>query len=175
MKPLLYALLSLFLISSCATTQKAWYSSESVFAPTHATFYCSAISEEGQLYVVINIKSEQLQFIESPTMKLKNFNEEVLTLQGESLSSHTSTSGVPIYGLDDSGAVVPGGSLVVSELSTMARFPVSEKDIPFFEPGIMKVRISTVPIVHEREFYQDKFGGWLYKELLKVKKQEEDF
>ena len=108
-------------------------------------------------------------------MKLKNFNEEILTLQGESLSSHTSTSGVPIYGLDASGAVVPGGSLVVSELSTMARFPVSEKDISFFEPGIMKVRISTVPIVHEKEFYQDEFGYWLYSELLKVKKQEEDF
>lgn len=175
MKHVVFSLLSFFFLAGCATTQKVWHSSESVFSPNYGAFYCSALSDGGKLFIVISIKSERLQFVEDPVFKIKNFEGDILTIQGETLSSHTVTSGAPIYGLSSSGEIVPGGAIVTTTLSTMARFPISEEDIPFFEPGIMKVRISTAPIVHEKEFYQDYFGNWLYKELKKAKLQEDDF
>ena len=73
------------------------------------------------------------------------------------------------------GFFVNNVMIPVSELSAIAQFSVSRDDIAFFESGIAKVRLTTVPIVHEKSFSYDVIGGYLHKELLKASISKDDF
>ena len=98
-------------------------------------------------------------------MMLKNFKGEVLKLEGVNLQSRSETGGVVV-----SNIVIP-----VTELSALAEFPVEQKDINFFASGISKVRLSTVPIVHEKEFSSDVIGNYLFSSLQKAKNSVDTF
>lgn len=98
-------------------------------------------------------------------MMLKNFKGEKLKLEGRSLQSRTETAGVLIYNV-----VVP-----ITELNAMAEFPIYEEDFEFFASGISKVRLSTVPIVHEKEFREDVIGKYLFSSLQQVSISEDTF
>ena len=109
--------------------------------------------------IVVTVESDRLVFDSKPTMMLKNFKGEVLKLEGYNLQSRSETSGVFV-----SNIVIP-----ITELNAMAEFPVDAKDIGFFASGIAKVRLSTVPIMHEREFSKDAIGEYLYNSLRKAR------
>ena len=59
--------------------------------------------------------------------------------------------------------------------AAMAEFPIYEEDIEFFASGISKVRLSTVPIVHEKEFSEDVIGKYLFTSLKQVCISEDTF
>ena len=115
--------------------------------------------------IVVTVESDRLVFSNSPTMILKNFKGEVLKLKGMTLQSRTETGGILI-----SNIVVP-----ITDLKAMAEFPIDEKDIDFFASGIAKVRLSTVPIVHEKEFSSDIIGNYLFSSLQKMSLSKETF
>jgi hypothetical protein len=98
-------------------------------------------------------------------MMLKNFNGDVLKLYGYNLQTRSETAGVFVYNI-----MIP-----VSELHATALFPITNADIEFFKPGIAKVRLSTVPITHEKSFSIDVIGTHLYKALLKSEATIESF
>ena len=125
----------------------------------------SALQQDAKLLIVVTVKSDRLVFSDAPTMMLKNFDGEVIKLEGTNLQSQTKTSGVLI------GSMV----LPVSELNAIAQFPVAPEEIEFFKSGIAKVRLSTVPIVHEKTFSNDKIGRYLYSELLYAYSSESTF
>ena len=62
-----------------------------------------------------------------------------------------------------------------SEMDALAQFYINVHDIPFFQSGIMKIRLSTLPIVHETSFLEDQIGVRLYNELTKVQADADDF
>ena len=82
-----------------------------------------------------------------------------------SLQSRSETTGVLVNNI-----VIP-----ITELNAMAEFPIQENDIDFFSSGISKVRLSTVPYVHEKEFARDYIGSYLYSALRKVSMSKDTF
>ena len=84
---------------------------------------------------------------------LRNFEDKVLKLDGTNLQARTETSGMLISNV----------------------FPVDIADVNFFKSGIAKVRLTTVPIVHERAFSRDLIGKYLYTELLGAYSSESTF
>ena len=152
------------LLLSCGSANSISYTHKPLAAEGCSVTY-SAVQQDGQLYIIVTVKSDRLVFTDTPTMMLKNFNGEVLKLEGTNLQSRTETSGVLI------GSMV----LPVSELNALAQFPVALGDIDFFKSGIAKVRLSTVPLVHEKTFSKDVIGRSLYSELLSAYSSESTF
>lgn len=159
---LFIALSALFL--SCGSSKSVSYTHKALADEGCSVSY-SALQQDGQLFIIVTVKSDRLVFNDAPTMMLKNFDGEILKLEGTNLQSQTKTSGVLIGSM-----VIP-----VSELNALAQFPVDATDIYFFKSGIAKVRLSTVPIVHEKTFSNDKIGRYLYSELLSAFSSESTF
>ena len=156
MKRVALLILTLLIIASCGTPKSVSYTHKALAAEGCSVSY-SVVSQDGQPAIVVSVKSDRLVFGNNPIMQLKNFKGEVLKIEGTNLQSRTETIGVPI-----NNVVVP-----ISELNALAQFPINAEDIPFFESGIVKVRLSTVPHVHEKTFSKDLIGSYLYKALLK--------
>ncbi len=164
MKRILLFISLTVLLLSCGSAKSVSYTHKALAAEGCSVSY-SALQQDGQLFVVVTVKSDRLVFSDAPTMMLRNFDGEVLKLEGTNLQSQTKTSGVLI------GSMV----LPVSELNALAQFPVTPGEIEFFKSGIAKVRLSTVPIVHEKTFSNDKIGRYLYSELLSAFSSESTF
>lgn len=164
MKRLLLLSALVMSLVACGPAKKVSYSHKT-FSAEGCTVSYSAIQQDGQSYIIVTVKSDKLIFSDNPAMMLKNFDGDVLKLEGTNLQSRTETSGILI------GYMV----LPVSELKAMAKFPVDPADIDFFKSGIAKVRLSTVPIVHEKSFSSDKIGKYLYSGLLRAESSERSF
>lgn len=158
MKKLFYLFVLIAVLTSCGTAKSVSYLHKPLAAEGCSVSY-STSQNGGQLMIVVTVKSDRLVFDSKPTMMLKNFKGEVLKLEGYNLQSRSETSGVFV-----SNVVVP-----ITELNAMAEFPVDAKDIGFFASGIAKVRLSTVPIMHERVFPKDAIGKYLYNSLRKAR------
>jgi hypothetical protein len=159
---LYFALIALFL--SCGSSKSVSYTHKPLAEEGCSVAY-SALQQDGQLYIFVTVKSDRLIFNDTPSLMLKNFEGGVLTLEGVNLQSRTETSGMVI-----SNVFVP-----ISEVKAMAQFPVDATDIDFFKSGISKVRLSTVPIVHEKSFSSDKIGKYLYTGLLSAESSVHSF
>lgn len=125
----------------------------------------SVNKRDGVLYVYVRISSDRHQFVESPTMLLRNFDQDTASFMGTRLDPQSST-----YGIVSGSVVIP----VTSHFAT-AEFAIPEEKIPFFKSGIQKIRLTMVPINHEREFGKDEIGQPLYKKLLQENKKSEQF
>lgn len=154
----------LLFIVSCGTQKSVSYSHKPLAAEGCSVTY-SVVSLEAQPTIIVSVKSDRLVFSEKPILQLKNFKGEVLKLEGTCLQSSSKTSGLLI-----NNVVVP-----ISELKATAQFYVGTDEIPFFKSGISKVRISTIPIIHEKTFTKDCIGEYLYKELLRVQATADNF
>ncbi len=164
MKKLILFIAGLFFLVSCGTQKQMTYMHRPL-AAEGCTVTWSVLPENGQLNIVATVKSDRLVFSNTPTMMLKNFDGEVLQLEGTSLQPRSETGGIV-----SSGVIIP-----ISEVSSIAQFPISEYDIPFFKSGISKVRLTTVPLVHEKEFSHDQIGSFLYKALTNAKNSVNEF
>lgn len=164
MKKLLYPFFLVLILVSCGTAKSVSYSHRPLAAEGCSVSY-SAVQNDGQSMIVVTVKSDRLVFGNNPTMMLKNFKGEVLKLEGLNLQSRSQTGGVLI-----NNVVVP-----ITVLSAMAEFPIEDKDIDFFASGISKVRLSTVPLVHEKKFNHDVIGGYLFSALRKISISEDTF
>ncbi len=159
---LLFALIAV--LTSCGTSKSVGYTYKPL-AKEGCSVSFSALNQEGQLLIIVSIKSDRLVFSENPIMMLKNFKGEVLKLEGADIDSRSETGGVLI------GSIV----LPITEVNALAQFPIEKDDIAFFESGVSKNRLSTLPIVHEREFPSDVIGSYLLSELRKASISEDTF
>lgn len=71
-----------------------------------------------------------------------------------------------------SGVVI--GNVVVSGNNSvgMAQFELTDEQMEMLNSGIIKVRLTTTPFIHEREFTKDKIGKKLYKAFSKQQNSE---
>lgn len=116
-------------------------------------------------YIIATVKSDRLNFLKESTMLLKTFDGEVIKLYGSQIGSGSETAGIV------SGNIV----LPVTEISSTAQFKISPQQFELLKKGVAKIRLSTIPIEHERTFAKDKIGKKLYQFFLKQKNKDNDF
>ena len=63
----------------------------------------------------------------------------------------------------------------VTEISSTAQFEISEVQLALLNKGVLKVRLSTTPIEHDKNFKKDRIGKELHQFYLKKKKQDDSF
>ena len=124
----------------------------------------SVVKQDTSFYILATVKSESLKFLASPVMKLKNFEGEVLRLQGVALGNSSES-----YGFLVGSVVIPA-----TEVSSTAQFLITPEQFELIKNGVAKIRLTTTPIVHEKTFKKDKFGKKLYEFYKKIKYEEDD-
>lgn len=157
-------LICLLLMSISMSAQSVSYSYKALSAEGCKVEYTS-VWQNGTPYIVIRVSSDRLVFTENPTIMMKLFDGKLIKIEGKSLGSTTNQGGVLI-----GNVMAP-----VSELCAMAQFPISEEQIDLLKSGVAKVRLSTIPLPHERTFKKDKIGQKLYSFFVKSEKNEENF
>jgi len=152
-------ILYIFLCLSVNAQEKAKYSGQGM------NFQYTVLVQDSQNYVVLTMTSEKQVFAQQPTLMLKTFEGDIITLVGEIVDSNKTTAGVMI-----SGIMIP-----VSERTFVAQFSISNEEIELLSKGICKVRLATVPKLHEKEFKKDKIGLKLYTMFQDAWKQQNNF
>lgn len=125
----------------------------------------SVVKQDTAYYIIATVKSDRLNFLKESTMLLKTFDGEVIKLYGSHIDSGSETAGIV------SGNIV----LPVTEISSTAQFKISPQQFELLKKGVAKIRLSTIPIEHERTFDKDKIGKKLYQFFLKQKNKDNDF
>lgn len=125
----------------------------------------SVAKQDTAYYIIATVKSDRLNFLKESTMLLKTFDGEVIKLYGSQIDSGSETAGIV------SGNIV----LPVTEISSTAQFKISPQQFELLKKGVAKIRLSTIPIEHERTFAKDKIGKKLYQFFLKQKNKDNDF
>ena len=125
----------------------------------------SVVKQDTAYYIIATVKSYRLNFLKESTMLLKTFDGEVIKLYGSQIGSSSETAGIV------SGNIV----LPVTEISSTAQFKISPQQFELLKKGVAKIRLSTIPIEHERTFAKDKIGKKLYQFFLKQKNKDNDF
>ena len=125
----------------------------------------SVVKQDTAYYIIATVKSDRLNFLKESTMLLKTFDGEVIKLYGSQIASSSETAGIV------SGNIV----LPVTGISSTAQFKISPQQFELLKKGMAKIRLSTIPIEHERTFAKDKIGKKLYQFFLKQKNKDNDF
>ena len=112
--------------------------------------------QESSFYIVVVVDSERLRFLSEPTMKVRTFDDEVLTFPGTIVDQSNSP-----WGFVSGHMVLP-----FDEITSIAQFRVTPQEFEKLKRGISKVRLSMTPENHERTFKKDKMGKKLYKLFL---------
>lgn len=125
----------------------------------------SISKQDTSYYIIVTVTSDRMFFLDEPTMKVRTFNDEVITLSGTVIGNNSSSNAYLI------------GSVMLSEpeIKTTAQFAVTPIQLKAMKVGVSKVRLSLRPMNHERTFNRDKIGEALYELYLKAKAQEDDF
>ena len=161
-KVILFAIMFVWAVLSFA--QSVSYTYKPLAAEGCSVMYTAA-KHDSSYYIVVSIKSDRFQFLKETTMMLRNFNNEVLKLEGKHIGDGSET-----------GGIVAGNMVIpVTELSTTAQFPITPEQMEFFSKGIAKIRITAIPMNHERTFKKDKIGKKLYMYLKKLTEEKDDF
>lgn len=125
----------------------------------------SVAKQDSSYYIVATVSSERMRFLNEPTMKIRTFNDKVITLSGVLLGSGSESAGVV-----SSNIVIP-----LIWINSTAQFKVTPAQFEELKSGVSKVRLSMTPTNHERTFKKDKIGKKLYQFYLDVKLQDDNF
>jgi hypothetical protein len=156
-----------FLITFIALTSKAQtvgYTYKPLAAEGCSMRY--SISKQDTIYYIIaTVESDRLKFLKESTMMIRTFDDEVIKLEGALIDNDTQSVGIM------SGNIM----IPVPVISSTAQFIVTPSQLKSLKVGIAKVRLSTIPITHERSFKKDKIGKKLYEFYLKEKNKDDSF
>lgn len=121
-------------------------------------FEFSAYKIDSVKYLVVRVSSDGLTLVNNPQLLLKVAEGDVVKLVGK---TQNTTS--------ESGTVLVGNIAAnYSEIISTAIFEITDEQIEKLKDGVMKIRLTTIPVVHEKEFKRDKIGRKLYDAFLKV-------
>lgn len=165
MKKHLLFLILIFTINIISQAQSVSYSYR-LLAAEGCTVSITPTFVGDTAYLIVSIQSDRLVFNENPTMMVRFFNtDQLLQLSGQKISTTTSSGGVMI-----SNVFVP-----ITEMKSMAMFKVTDQEIESFKLGVERIRLSTLPITHDRTFRNDKIGMELYHSYQKEKQKAKSF
>ena len=136
-----------------------------IFSECGCTVNMAAIMHKGNKTLLVQVVSEKLMFDDNPVLMLKNDKGEIIQLNGSTLNSKSESSGVLV------------GSFIIPYTRNVASaiFPITDEQVDFLQNGISKIRLSTLPFTHERDFKKDKVGKRLYSKFKNLQIQENDF
>lgn len=159
-------LLALIVMLSALTlkAQTVGYTYKALAAEGCSAKY-SVTKQDSSYYIVVTVKSDRLKFLKESTMMIKTFNGDILKLDGSLIDNNTQSVGIM------SGNIM----IPVAEISSTAQFKVSPIQLESLKNGVAKVRLSTIPIEHERTFKNDKIGKKLYQFYLKERNKDDSF
>ena len=125
------------------------------------------VSKQDSLYYIIaTVTSDRLIFLDNPTMKIRTFKDDVITLEGDAIGNRNGAS---------FGYSVGNVGISESEMKSTAQFYITPDLFLLLKDGVAKVRLSMRPMNHEREFKKDKIGVALYQLYLDAKDQDDNF
>ena len=76
----------------------------------------------------------------------------------------------------ESAGIVSGNMVLpVISIISSAQFSITPEQLEMIKSGVIKIRLSTTPIEHEREFTKDKIGKKLYEFYLNIRDKNNDF
>ena len=154
----------LCLVSSNLTAQTVGYTYKAL-AAEGCTMKYSVAKQDTSYYIIATVRSDRMTFLSEPTMKVRTFNDEVITLTGTTIGNGSQSAGIV------SGNII----IPVTEISSTAQFKVTPDQFESIKSGIAKVRLDMTPMNHERTFKKDKIGKKLYQFYLKAKSQDDNF
>lgn len=125
----------------------------------------SVAKQDTAFYIIVTVRSERLKFLKESTFLIKTFDGEIIRLQGDLIDS----------GSESAGVLVGNMMLPVTEINSTAQFRISQNQFELIKNGIAKVRLSTIPVEHERRFKKDKIGKKLYKLYQNARSKSEFF
>ena len=165
MKKTVLLLLSLFSLMVYPQAQTVSYSYR-LLSPEGCTVSYTPTFVGDTAYIVVSVQSDRLLFSDNPTMMVRFFNtDQTLQLEGKKLDATSSE-----------GAVMVGYVFVpISEVKAMAMFKVSEQEMEKFKAGVERIRLSTLPITHDRIFKNDRIGQELYQNYQVEKRKAKNF
>lgn len=154
----------LFAYTSPSTAQTVGYTYKALAAEGCSMKY-GVVKQDMNYYIIATVRSDRMNFLKESTMKIRTFSGDVITLKGE-----------VIGGGSESGGVVIGSMVIpVTEIRSTAQFSITPEEFELLNNGVSKVRLSMIPMDHERTFKKDKIGRKLYLLYLKAKAKDEDF
>ena len=156
------SLLLLFAYPSMAQT--VGYSYKALAAEGCSMEY-SVVKQDSAYYIIATVRSDRMNFLNESTMKIRTFNDDVITLKGKVIGGGSQSAGIV------SGYIV----IPVTEISSTAQFAITPEELEMLNSGVSKVRLSMTPMDHERTFAKDKIGKKLYQFYLKAKAKDDDF
>lgn len=157
-------LLCLLFIGLGATAQTVGYSYRPLAAEGCSMKY-SVTKQDSAYYIIVTVSSDRLKFLKESTFLIKNYDGEVIKLQGDLIGNGSESAGV-----------ISGNIMIpITEINSTAQFRISPEQFEFIKNGVAKVRLSTIPIEHERTFKKDKIGRKLYQFYQKAKSKADDF
>ena len=125
------------------------------------------VSKQDSLYYIIaTVTSDRLIFLDNPTMKIRTFKDDVITLEGDAIGNRNGAS---------FGYSVGNVGISQSEIKSTAQFYITLDLFLLLKDGVAKVRLSMRPMNHERTFKKDKIGVALYQLYLDAKDQDDNF
>ena len=164
MRTKILIILLMFFIGHLSYAQTVGYTYKPLAAEGCSVTY--SVARQGTTYYIIAIvESDRLNFMNESTMLVKNFDNEILELKGNLINTDSESTGVI------SGNIV----IPVTSINSTAQFRIRPEQFDFFQKGVSKIRLSTIPIEHERTFTKDKIGKKLYRFFLEQKNKYLDF
>lgn len=124
-----------------------------------------SVAKQDTIYsIVATVRSDRMNFLSEPTMKVRTFTGKYLELQGT------------VIGNGSQSGVISGNIVIpVTEISSTAQFRITPQQFEILNEGVAKIRLSMTPMNHERTFKKDKIGKKLYQFFLKEKQKDENF
>ena len=153
-----------FIISYQSNAQTVGYSYKALAAEGCNMKY--SVAKQDTMYsIVATVRSDRMNFLSEPTMKIRTFSGKYLELKGTVIGNGSQSAGII------SGNVV----IPVTEISSTAQFWITPQQFEILNEGVAKIRLSMTPMNHERTFKKDKIGKKLYQLYQKEKQKDENF
>lgn len=122
--------------------------------------------QDSSYFIIATVTSDRLIFLDNPTMKIRTFKDDVITLEGDAIGNRNGVS---------FGYSIGYVGVSESEIKSTAQFYITPDVFLLLKDGVAKVRLSMRPMNHEREFKKDKIGAALYQLYLDAKDQDDNF
>ena len=165
-KIIMHTLLSvmLLMLGVIANAQTVGYTYKPLAAEGCNMKY-SVAKQDTAYSIVATVRSDRMNFLSEPTMKIRTFTGTYLELKGTVIGNGSQSAGVI------SGNIV----IPVTEISSTAQFRITPQQFEVVKEGVAKIRLSMTPMNHERTFKKDKIGKKLYQFYLQEKQKDENF
>lgn len=153
-----------FIISYQSNAQTVGYTYKAL-ASEGCNMKYSVAKQDTMYSIVATVRSDRMNFLSEPTMKIRTFSGKYLELKGTVIGNGSQSAGII------SGNVV----IPVTEISSTAQFWITPQQFEILNEGVAKIRLSMTPMNHERTFKKDKIGKKLYQFYQQEKQKDENF